>query len=495
MTAAAAGGGNLDPKVGDALLDDQEVMNIMEHPKLVAAIAKLKEDQSQYFNLVAADPELKDLFELLNQKMSAKEGSMAKQAEEVKERKITMDSPAPISSAYDVPPLEDATKLECDSARAEGTVAFEAGDFETAASKYERAAVLEPHHAPHWTNLSVARLRCGDAEAAKAAAREATRRNPRFAKAWLRLGEALTELGECTEAVEVFESGLKRAEGAIRIAMTKGLQKAKAAAPPKPKPFSGEDASAKGDGKGANSLLDGGMPASAEEAMARVHGMMGGGEAAAEKKAPKALPTWEEEKALAAETEALRKRTEDQMKKYAEMAKQQTRSAATRPAPAPAPAASAVAPAGRRVLVTDDDDDDDDEPRIVEIEAAPALSGTAEPAVPAAAPGRRVIIAEEDDDDDDEPTEGPVPVLGPAPPPPAPALSPTSATDAVADGSDPAESALGAALAQWSLNKPRSPTKPKEVESDAGAEPAKAAVLPAPPKFPALSNDLIFDLA
>ena len=50
-----------------------------------------------------------------------------------------------------------------------------------------------------------------------------------------------------------------------------------------------------------------------------------------DKKLPKPLPTWEDEKALAAETEALRKRTEEQMKKYAEMAKQQTLQAAARP--------------------------------------------------------------------------------------------------------------------------------------------------------------------
>lgn len=221
MTATSATSGSpqvLDPKVGDALLDEEEVMSIMQHPKIAAAIPKLKEDPTCYQSLVAEDAELKELFEKLNGKISSKE--QAKAAEAAEPRKLTMDSPA--DAGFDVPPLDDARKVECEEARAQGAAAFEAGEYESACAQYERTVALEPAHAPHWTNLSVARLRAGDARAAVLAAREATRRNPRFAKAWLRLGEALNELGEAGEAAEVFEAGLKRAEGAIRIALTKG---------------------------------------------------------------------------------------------------------------------------------------------------------------------------------------------------------------------------------------------------------------------------------
>ena len=514
--------GPLDPKVGDALLDDLDVVGIMQNEKVMGAMKVLKEDQSKYHKLVAEDPELKSLFEALRVKMEAKEKE--KGIQDAAPRKMTMDSPAVVEE--DVPALEDAAKLECESARAAGTAAFEAGDYPTACEKYERAAELEPHHAPHWTNLAIARLRGGDAKASAAAAREATRRNPRFAKAWLRLGEALTELGETTEAVEVFETGLKRAEGAVRVSLTKGLMRAKETAKPKPKPFAPSSGAASTDNMAA-----------AKAAVSSVHGPNKAAPVAElpEKKPPKPLPTWEDEKVLAAETEALRKRTEDQMKKYAEMAKQQTlAAAAARQAAAARPAAPPALPAHTAT--------------------APVAPSTAAP------PMRKLAIADEDEDEEEEEEAGAGLVIGPSLPPAYDPAATADATDAAAEPvEDPgnAESALGAALAQWSLNKPAgkvaapapasldaAPASPRRaVESiadksslsspfrldeftDVHAEspsrscsPAPASqpdgkggavaagysetpkvgvgVPAAPPKLPAfaLSNDLIFDLA
>ena len=47
---------------------------------------------------------------------------------------------------------------------------------------------------------------------------------------------ALAETGDRSGAVSAFESGLQRAEGAIRLALTKGLQKAKAMRQPLGRP-------------------------------------------------------------------------------------------------------------------------------------------------------------------------------------------------------------------------------------------------------------------
>ena len=46
----------LDPKVGDALLNDDSVMEIMTHPKMADALKALKEDPSAYQGLVESDP-------------------------------------------------------------------------------------------------------------------------------------------------------------------------------------------------------------------------------------------------------------------------------------------------------------------------------------------------------------------------------------------------------------------------------------------------------
>ena len=65
--------GPLDPKVGDALLDDLDVVGIMQNEKVMGAMKVLKEDPSKYHKLVAEDLELKSLFDALRVKMEVKE--------------------------------------------------------------------------------------------------------------------------------------------------------------------------------------------------------------------------------------------------------------------------------------------------------------------------------------------------------------------------------------------------------------------------------------
>ena len=50
---------------------------------------------------------------------------------------------------------------------------------------------------------------------------------PRFAKGWLRQGEAQAALGKAADAIASFEAGLLRAEGAARLALTRALQRAR----------------------------------------------------------------------------------------------------------------------------------------------------------------------------------------------------------------------------------------------------------------------------
>ena len=42
--------GPLDPKVGEALCDDQNVVSVMQHPKMAEALGLLKKDPSQYYS-------------------------------------------------------------------------------------------------------------------------------------------------------------------------------------------------------------------------------------------------------------------------------------------------------------------------------------------------------------------------------------------------------------------------------------------------------------
>ena len=503
MTATPQG--LLDPKVGDALLEESSVMDIMQNPKMVEAIQALKTDPTAYGRLTADDPELREMFETLRGKMDEKEQSKSA-AQAATEHTRTMDSPA---VEEDVPPLAEADKLECDAAKAEGTRAFEAGDFEVACARYERAAKLEKHHAPHWTNLAVARLRAGRSQQAAEAAREATRLNPRFSKGWLRLGEALEALGEFSEAVTVFEAGLKRAEGAIRLQLTKGLQRAtNAAAHARPAMSVGGAKGKGGAAKGGAAEKQSSLPkqfypngwkgpkgegepseAAAEPAERATSGMPAAPEPP-KPRPPKPLPTVEDERLMADETARLREATEDKMKRYAEMAKQQTRAAAavkSRPAaPPPSPPFSAASAAATATGAP----------------AAAVASSAAD------APRRKVLVVEESDDDDDDSSQGgvvggaaaggaaaggaaagEVSVGEAAPcsllPAPAEQLDRTGTSSAV-EGS---AAALGAALAQWSGDRAKS-------GGSASPEPSAPAAPPLPvlPTV-SLSNDLLFEIA
>ncbi|KAL1511881.1 hypothetical protein AB1Y20_005163 [Prymnesium parvum] len=291
----------LAPQVGEALLEDESVVSLMQHPKLAAAVQRLKEQPGAYAEMVANDAELGQLFEALNRAMTAKEAELCA-AEE-----------AP-------PPLKEEDAAEADACRAEGAAAFAAGDYGRACDAYGRAAALRPDDWIHWSNLAAARLRRGEARGAEEAARKCVALNPRFAKGHLRLGEALAARGAYDEAISSFEAGLLRAEGGVRLALTKGLTAARERR---------------------------------------------GGAAKAEPSGGRRPPSVEEERLARAEAEAMREAQADAMARYAEEAKRQTASAARRQAAA-ANGAEAGAPASgrdgfRQVQVVEDSSDEEAE--------------------------------------------------------------------------------------------------------------------------------------
>ena len=75
MTAASASA--LDPRAADAMMSNQSIVELMQHPKLMAAIAALKEDPKSYAKLVADDPELAGLFQQLQGQMETTESSVS----------------------------------------------------------------------------------------------------------------------------------------------------------------------------------------------------------------------------------------------------------------------------------------------------------------------------------------------------------------------------------------------------------------------------------
>ena len=87
----------------------------------------------------------------------------------------------------------------------EGSLAFRAGDFEGAASKFSAAAVLEPAERSHPSNLSLALLRKGATAAALASAERCVELAPTWGKAHYRRGCAQRELGMMVDARAAFQ--------------------------------------------------------------------------------------------------------------------------------------------------------------------------------------------------------------------------------------------------------------------------------------------------
>ena len=221
---------SLDPTVGNALLEDGSTTDILGHPKVAAAIHKLREDPKKFKELCDADPELKALFDRLNVLMSTKESELA-----VGSGAAPPQSPpptaAPVARTFDEddppPPLQGEAEFDAEQARAEGTLAFTRADYDAACTHYERATRLEPTNHVHHSNLAAACLRADRPDAALAAAEESVAINPRYAKGYLRVGEALGRLGRYDDAVRALETGVQRAEGGVLKSLNAALKAAR----------------------------------------------------------------------------------------------------------------------------------------------------------------------------------------------------------------------------------------------------------------------------
>jgi len=76
-----------------------------------------------------------------------------------------------------------------------GLVAYEADDFDTAASRYERALVLKADYPEAWNDLGVVEFRRGEYALARKDFEKAVALSPDYAEAWLNLADSYSELG------------------------------------------------------------------------------------------------------------------------------------------------------------------------------------------------------------------------------------------------------------------------------------------------------------
>ncbi|TVU13756.1 hypothetical protein EJB05_37182, partial [Eragrostis curvula] len=93
--------------------------------------------------------------------------------------------------------------------KSKGNEAFTKGDYLAAVSFYDLALMINPLDATLLANRSVSYLRMGEGQAALVDAKGCRMLRPRWAKAWYRVGAALSLLKNYKEAVHAFEEALK----------------------------------------------------------------------------------------------------------------------------------------------------------------------------------------------------------------------------------------------------------------------------------------------
>jgi len=132
------------------------------------------------------------------------------------------DPEAPAAAASSQPTAEQEAQAE--EIKAQGNKALSAKNFDQAVDFYTQALELRPGHHIYLCNRAAALSYLDRHEEALTDAQTAIEREPSYVKAYSRLGFANFQLGNYSEAVEVYEKGLEY--DAENASLKKGLQEA-----------------------------------------------------------------------------------------------------------------------------------------------------------------------------------------------------------------------------------------------------------------------------
>ncbi|KAK4040229.1 hypothetical protein C8A01DRAFT_35743 [Parachaetomium inaequale] len=131
-------------------------------------------------------------------------------------------SAAPSTSA----PTEDQKK-QAEALKSKGNAAMAQKDYPTAIDFYTQALALHPGNAIFLSNRAAAYSAARDHEAARADAEAAVAVDPKYTKAWSRLGLARFALGDAKGSMEAYQKGIEHEGNGGSEAMKKGYETAK----------------------------------------------------------------------------------------------------------------------------------------------------------------------------------------------------------------------------------------------------------------------------
>ncbi|KAI1410898.1 hypothetical protein F5Y13DRAFT_167073 [Hypoxylon sp. FL1857] len=150
--------------------------------------------------------------------------------EKLKATTTTSSSSKPSAASTDAPqekvPTEDE-KAQAEDLKAKGNRAMASKDYPTAIDLYTQALALYPNNAIYLSNRAAAYSAARDHASARSDAEAAVRIDPKYTKAWSRLGLARFALGDAKGSMEAYKQGIEHEGNGGSEAMKKGFETAK----------------------------------------------------------------------------------------------------------------------------------------------------------------------------------------------------------------------------------------------------------------------------
>lgn len=141
-------------------------------------------------------------------------------------------TPAQSTAAGDKGPAEkkevtEAERKEAEGLKSQGNAAMARKAYQTAIDLYSKALAIVPGDPIFLSNRAAAYSASKDHESAKADAEAAVAADPKYTKAWSRLGLARFALGDAKGSMEAYQKGIEYEGNGGSDAMKKGFETAK----------------------------------------------------------------------------------------------------------------------------------------------------------------------------------------------------------------------------------------------------------------------------
>ncbi|KAK1771399.1 hypothetical protein QBC33DRAFT_523594 [Phialemonium atrogriseum] len=124
-------------------------------------------------------------------------------------------------------PVSEEQKKQAEALKSKGNAAMAQKDYPTAIDLYTQALALHPGNAVFLSNRAAAHSAARDHESARADAEAAVAVDPRYTKAWSRLGLARFALGDAKGSMQAYQKGIEHEGNGGSDAMKKGYETAR----------------------------------------------------------------------------------------------------------------------------------------------------------------------------------------------------------------------------------------------------------------------------